>query len=99
MPAQWHEPFGLTLIRPVSTGDRHPFRIAAGDYPASVGGLGDSVEELVDVARGIVGVDPAACRARVERYFTHRTMAEGYLRVARHYLESGVLPPGVVAGD
>jgi hypothetical protein len=65
----------------------------------SVGGLGDSLEELVEVARNVGQVDPAACRARVERYFSHRTMAEGYVRVARHYLDSGALPPGVEAGD
>jgi hypothetical protein len=65
----------------------------------SVGGLGDTLEELVEVAREIGRVDPSACRARVERYFSHRTMAEGYLRAGRHYVDSGALPPGVEAGD
>lgn len=102
MPAQWHEPFGLTLIEALVSGTP-VIGTHFGSLPEiirpSVGGLGDSLEELVEVARGIERVDPAACRARVERYFSHRTMAEGYLQVARHYLESGFLPPGVVAGD
>jgi glycosyltransferase involved in cell wall biosynthesis len=102
MPAQWHEPFGLTLIEALVSGTP-VIGTHFGSLPEiirpSVGGLGDTLEELVEVARSIERVDPAACRARVERYFSHRTMAEGYLRVARHYLESGALPTGVEAGD
>ena len=102
MPAQWHEPFGLTLIEALVSGTP-VIGTHFGSLPEiirpSVGGLGDSLDELVEVAREIGRVDPDACRARVERYFTHRTMAEGYLRVARFYLESGALPPGLVAGD
>lgn len=102
MPAQWHEPFGLTLIEALVSGTP-VIGTHYGSLPEivrpSVGGLGDSLEELVEVARNVGQVDPAACRARVERYFSHRTMAEGYVRVARHYLDSGALPPGVEAGD
>jgi glycosyltransferase involved in cell wall biosynthesis len=102
MPAQWHEPFGLTLIEALVSGTP-VIGTHYGSLPEivrpSVGGLGDSLEELVEVARNVGQVDPAACRARAERYFSHRTMAEGYVRVARHYLNSGALPPGVEAGD
>lgn len=102
MPAQWHEPFGLTLIEALVSGTP-VIGTRYGSLPEiirpSVGGLGDSLEELVEVARNVGQVDPAACRARVERYFSHRTMAEGYVRVARHYLDSGAMPPGVEAGD
>lgn len=102
MPAQWHEPFGLTLIEALVSGTP-VIGTHYGSLPEiirpSVGGLGDSLEELVEVARNVGQVDPAACRARVERYFSHHTMAEGYVRVARHYLDSGTLPPGVEAGD
>jgi len=102
MPAQWHEPFGLTLIEALVSGTP-VIGTHYGSLPEIirpwVGGLGDSLEELVEVARNVGQVDPAACRARVERYFSHRTMAEGYVRVARHYLDSGALPPGVEAGD
>jgi hypothetical protein len=43
---------------------------------------------------GLDRIDPAACRARVERYFTHHVMAEEYLRMFRGFLETGVLPAG-----
>ncbi|HYT72605.1 MAG TPA: hypothetical protein VEK78_14565 [Gemmatimonadales bacterium] len=36
-------------------------------------------------------------RARAERFFTHVVMAEEYLRMYRHLLETGTLPPGRVA--
>jgi glycosyltransferase involved in cell wall biosynthesis len=102
MPAQWHEPFGLTLIEALVSGTP-VIGTHFGSLPEiirpSVGGLGDSLEQLVEVAREIGRVDPAACRARVERYFSHRTMAEGYARVARAYLDSGALPSGIEAGD
>jgi hypothetical protein len=42
----------------------------------------------------LAAVDPEACRARVERYFTHHRMAEGYLGMFRHFLAEGVLPAG-----
>ncbi len=35
-------------------------------------------------------------RARAERFFTHVVMAEEYLRMYRHLLETGTLPPGRV---
>jgi len=48
------------------------------------------VARLPDMARK----DPAACRARAERYFSHVVMAEEYVRFYRHYLATGVLPEG-----
>jgi hypothetical protein len=43
-------------------------------------------------------VEPDACRAHVERHFTHHVMAEGYLRMFRAYLATGVLPEGKLLG-
>jgi hypothetical protein len=40
-------------------------------------------------------IAPEACRAWVERHFTHHVMAEGYLRMFRHYLATGALPDGM----
>ena len=42
----------------------------------------------------MAAIDPEACRARVERYFTHHTMAAGYVRMFRDFLAEGVLPAG-----
>jgi glycosyltransferase involved in cell wall biosynthesis len=60
----------------------------------NVGRLGDSVEELVALAGAIERISPEACRARAERYFSHRAMAEGYLQVCREFLRTGTLPEG-----
>ena len=63
-----------------------------------VGGLGDDLEQLVEVAGRIQEIDPAACRARAERYFSHLVMAEEYVRFYRHFIESGQLPEGKAIG-
>ena len=44
--------------------------------------------------RSSLGVLARSCRAHVERWFTHHVMAEGYLRMFRHYIAEGVLPGG-----
>ena len=38
--------------------------------------------------------DPAACRARAERWFGHLRMAEEYVRFYRGWLAGGALPAG-----
>ena len=59
-----------------------------------VGALGDTLDELVELRARLDAVEPDACRAHVERHFTHHVMAEGYLRMFRAYLADGVLPEG-----
>ncbi len=97
MPALWDEPFGLTLAEALMSGTPL-IGTRRGSLPEivspDVGGLGDTLDELVAIAERIGAVDPAACRARAERWFSHRVMAEEYLRVYRHYTETGQLPPG-----
>ena len=101
MPALWDEPFGITLIEAMVSGTP-VLGTRRGSLPEivspAVGALGDSVEELVALRPGLAGIDPEACRARVDRYFTHHRMAEGYLRMFRHFLSHGVLPAGEGAG-
>ena len=97
MPALWDEPFGITLIEALVSGTP-VLGTRRGALPevisADVGALGDSVDELVALRPTLGDIEPEACRARVERHFTHHAMAEGYLRVFRHYLATGVLPGG-----
>lgn len=99
MPAQWPEPFGLTLIEALASGTP-VLGTTRGALPEivspEVGALGETLDDLVRLAEGIDRIDPAACRRRVEQRFSHRVMAEGYLRMYREYLERGVLPPGRV---
>jgi glycosyltransferase involved in cell wall biosynthesis len=97
MPAQWDEPFGLTLIEAMASGTP-VLGTRRGALPeivsAETGTLGDTLEELIRLREGIGALDPAACRARVEARFTHRTMAEGYLKLYRQVMETGELRSG-----
>lgn len=97
MPALWDEPFGLTLIEALASGTP-VLGTRRGALPEivtpEVGRLGDSVEELVAALPALATIDPAACRARVERHFHYRVMAAGHLRMIRGFLRDGVLPAG-----
>jgi glycosyltransferase involved in cell wall biosynthesis len=95
MPALWDEPCSNVLLEAMMCGTPI-LGTHWGSLPeivtAEVGALGDTVEELVELAGGIERIDPAACRARAEQHFSHLTMAEGYLSVFRHFLRAGELP-------
>jgi glycosyltransferase involved in cell wall biosynthesis len=97
MPAQWEEPFGLTLIEALWSGTP-VLGTRRGALPEvlspTTAEFGDTVEELVARLPDMARKDPAACRARAERYFSHVVMAEEYVRFYRHYLATGVLPEG-----
>jgi glycosyltransferase involved in cell wall biosynthesis len=86
MPAQWDEPFGLTLIEAMVSGTP-VLGTRRGALPEIVspdaGILGDTLEELVASRPAIARIDPDACRARVLEHFTHRVMAESYLDLYR----------------
>ena len=97
MPALWEEPFGITLIEALVSGTPvlGTRRGALPEIvPPEVGALGDTLDELVEHRAALDAIAPEACRAWVERHFTHRVMAEGYLRMFRHYLGTGTLPEG-----
>ncbi len=97
MPARWDEPFGLTLVEALASGTP-VLGTRRGALPEivspAVGALADGVDELVALRPRLDQVDPDACRAHVERHFTHHLMAEEYVRMFRAYLATGALPPG-----
>lgn len=97
MPALWDEPFGITLIEALVSGTP-VLGTRRGSLPEivspEVGALGDTLDELVELRARLDAVEPEACRAHVLRHFTHHVMAEGYLRMFRGYLATGVLPEG-----
>jgi glycosyltransferase involved in cell wall biosynthesis len=97
MPALWDEPFGNTLIEALVSGTP-VLGTRRGSLPEivppEVGALGDTLEELVERRPALDAIAPEACRAWVERHFTHHVMTEGYLRMFRHYLATGTLPEG-----
>jgi hypothetical protein len=97
MPALWDEPFGLTTIEALFSGTP-VLGTRRGALPEvltpEVGALCDTLDEMIEASRDIHTRVPAVCRAHAERYFTHRVMAEEYLRVYRHLRETTVLPAG-----
>jgi len=96
-PAQWDEPFGLVTVEALLSGTP-VLGTRRGALPelisSDVGALCDTMEEIIAAAEQIHTRDPAACRAHAERFFTHLVMAEEYLRMYRHLLETGTLPAG-----
>ena len=97
MPAQWDDPCPGVLLESMMSGTP-VLGTRRGSLPEiispDVGLLGDSVEELVMLAARIDAIDPAACRARAERWFSHRRMAAEYERMLQHFLRTGALPAG-----
>lgn len=98
MPALWDEPFGLTLVESLMSGTP-VIGTRRGSLPEiitpDVGGLGDDLDDLVEIARTIDEKrNPTACRRRAEQHFSHMVMAREYVRFYEHYLREGVLPEG-----
>lgn len=97
MPAQWDEPFGLTLVEALVSGTP-VLGTRRGSLPEivtpDVGALGDTLDELVTLRSALASLDPEACRRRVLDRFTHLTMAEGYLRYYEAARSDRALPQG-----
>lgn len=102
MPALWDEPFGLTLVEALASGTP-VLGTRRGALPEivgpTVGALGDTIDQLVARRPAMDRIDPGACRAWVERHFSHHVMAAEYLRMFAAYLASGVLPAGRTIGE
>jgi glycosyltransferase involved in cell wall biosynthesis len=98
MPALWEEPCSNAILEALVSGTP-VLGTRRGSLPEiispDVGALGDSVDELVALRPALDRIEPDACRARIERHFTHRVMTKGYLRMFRGYLATGRLPEGV----
>jgi len=96
-PADWDEPFGLVTIEAFLSGTP-VIGTRRGALPElitpDVGAVCDTVEEMIAAAETIHTRRPAFCRQRAERWFTHLTMADEYVRMYRSVLETGELTPG-----
>jgi hypothetical protein len=97
MPAQWDEPFGLPTIEALFSGTP-VLGTRRGALPEivtpDVGVLRDKMDELIAAMDKVGSLDPQACRARAERYFTHLVMAEAYVRMYQAVMSAGKLPSG-----
>ncbi len=87
-PITWDEPFGMAVIEALACGT--PVIAMNRGAMAEIiehgvnGFLADTEEEFEQYMARIDEIDPAACRASVERKFSAETMAEAYLA---RYLE------------
>jgi glycosyltransferase involved in cell wall biosynthesis len=94
MPALWEEPFGLTLIEAMFSGTP-VLGTRRGALPEivtpEVGELGDTLEDLIELAPRAERKDPDACRARALSHFSHLVMAEYYVACYAKYLATGRL--------
>ena len=97
--AQWDEPFGLPTIEALLSGTP-VLGTRRGAMPEivtpQVGALGDTLDQLMDLAEQIGDRAPEACRAHAERWFTHTVMAQEYVRMYEGVIKTGALPPGRV---
>ncbi|MGH7676329.1 MAG: glycosyltransferase [Gemmatimonadales bacterium] len=96
-PVLWDEPFGLVSIEALFSGTP-VLGTRRGALPEvltpEVAAVCDTLEEIIEASQTIGARSPEACRAHAERYFTHRAMAEEYVRVYREVLASGRPPAG-----
>jgi glycosyltransferase involved in cell wall biosynthesis len=86
-PVQWDEPFGLVMIEAMASGTP----VIATPYGAvpevvadgETGYVVKTVDEMVEAVARLERIDPARCRAEVERRFSPGVMVEGYEAVFR----------------
>ena len=87
LPLQWDEPFGLVSAEAMACGTP-VIAFPRGAAPEIVvqgetGFLVPDVDGMVDAIRRLGEIDPARCRAHVERHFDTAVMADRYLAVYR----------------
>jgi glycosyltransferase involved in cell wall biosynthesis len=82
-PIQWDEPFGVTTVEALACGTP-VVAMARGAMPEIIqhgvnGFLARSNAEFKKYIQRVDEIDPAACRASVERKFSARTIAKQYI--------------------
>jgi glycosyltransferase involved in cell wall biosynthesis len=85
MPILWDEPFGIVMIEAMACGVP-VVGLNRGAVPEIVldgitGYVCNDINELVAAVTNLDRLDRAACRARVERFYSEDAVVEGYLRV------------------
>lgn len=97
MPVQWDDPCPVNVLEALASGTP-VLATPRGSLPELVGpdggGIADTFDGLLALRRRLHEFDPAACRRRAERYFTHLRMARDYVRMYEGLLADGRLPAG-----
>jgi len=102
-PIDWPEPFGLTMVESMATGTP-VIAWRAGSVPEIVvdgvtGYIRDSIAGMVDAVRRADGLNRAACRAHVERFFNAERMVNGYEAVYTRLVRSTVSSDAPVSDE
>jgi len=92
MPILWDEPFGIVMAEAMACGTP-VLGLRRGALPEVVedgvtGFVRDDVVGLVSAVGQLAGIDRAACRARVARYYSADAVTEAYLDVYRTAIAS-----------
>jgi len=92
-PVQWEEPFGMVMIESMICGT--PVVALRGGavpeviVPGTTGWICDDPDELPSAIKAIGDIDPAACRAHVEKNFSANKMALAYASAYRRAIRNG----------
>lgn len=91
MPLTWEEPFGLAMAEANACGTP-VIALRRGSAPEVVadgvsGFVVDTVEQMAEAVKDAGRIDPAACRAWVQRNFAPQAMAREYVRVYERLTE------------
>ncbi len=83
-PIEWDEPFGMAVIEALACGTP-VIAMNRGAMPEIIehgvtGFLANSQQEFIEYMRRIDEIDPAACRASVEKRFSADAMARNYIK-------------------
>ena len=97
MPVAWDDPCPVNVLEALASGTP-VIGTPRGSLPELIGpdggGIGATEEELIALRQRLDQWDPAAVRARAERFFSHLRMARDYIRMYEYLTTHGELPPG-----
>lgn len=90
-PIDWEEPFGMAVIEALACGTP-VVAMKRGAMPEIIehgvtGFLAETEAEFAQYVERVGEIDPAACRASVEKRFCANAMAEGYIARYRQAIE------------